>query len=244
MTSASGNMGAGPGKTTQVGMTKGSLSPEDMAVLCDALCRCKAIGVYSRDAKILRQTCVAQRLRAKNLASKLATGNTTQYIPEVTYDMRSEPPAPIMLSKEPLTPHPWLPAWIQKYWPGGMDAYNQEDKTWFRRPDVVIVNDPSQPPVQSNIKKVVEMKFPPDQFSKTQEAAYMDIAGDESKYAGVSPDDCGCGDADEQAQRSTAKQTQTDLESILGGGSNARSGSLFPPLIPPALPPSPVPFAF
>ncbi|MGU7781757.1 hypothetical protein [Burkholderia sp. PU8-34] len=70
----------------------------------------------------------------------------------------------------------------------------------------------------------------------------MDIAGDESKYAGISPDDCGCGDADEQAQRSTAKQTQTDLESILGGGANARSGSLLPPLIPPSLPPSPIPF--
>lgn len=240
MTSASGSMGAGRGKTTQVGMTKGSLSPEDMAVLCDVLCRCKAIGVFSLDAKILRQSCVAQRLRAKNAASKLETGQTTPYIPEVSYDMRDEPPTPIMRSKDPSTPHPWLPSWIQKYWPGGMEAYKQEDKTWFRRPDVVIVNDPSLPPVQSNIKKVVEMKFPPDKFSKTQEAAYMDIAGDESKYAGISPDDCGCGDAKQQEQPSTAKQTQSDLESILGGGSNTRSGGLFPPIIPPA--PSPTPF--
>ncbi|KVL39769.1 VRR-NUC domain-containing protein [Burkholderia sp. MSMB1835] len=236
---ASGSMGAGSGMTTQVGITKGNLSPEDLAVLCDALCRCKAIGVFSRDAKLLRQSCVAQRLRAKNLASKVATGKTTSYIPEVSYDMRNEPPTPIMRASDPSTPHPWIPAWIQKYWPGGMDAYKEESKPWIRRPDVVIVNDASLPPVQSNIKKVVEMKFPPDSFSKTQEAAYMDIAGDESKYAGISPDDCGCGDADEEAQRSSAKQSQTDLESILGGGSNARSGSLFPPLIPPSLPPFP-----
>lgn len=240
--SASGNMEAGHGKTTQVGMTKGSLSPEDLAVLCDALCRCKSIGVYSRDAKILRQTCVAQRLRAKNLASKVLTGQTTPYLPEVSYDMRNEPPPPIMRASDPSTPHPWLPAWIQKYWPGGMDAYKEEDKTWFRRPDVVIVNDPSQPPVQSNIRKVVEMKFPPDEFSKTQEAAYMDIAGDDSKYAGITPDDCGCGDADEQSQRSSAKQSQTDLETILGGGSNARAGSVFPPFIPPSPAPSPIPW--
>lgn len=235
---ASGSMGAGQGRTTQVGMTKGNLSPEDLVVLCDALCRCKAIGVYSRDAKILRQSCVAQRLRAKNLTSKALTGKTTPYVPEVSYDMRNEPPTPIMRGSDPSTPHPWIPAWIEKYWPGGMVGYKDEKKPWIRRPDVVIVNDPSLPPVQSNIKKVVEMKFPPDQFSKTQEAAYMDIAGDESKYAGITPDDCGCGDADEQAQRSTAKQSQTDLESILGGSSSAHSGSLFPPFIPP-LPPFP-----
>jgi hypothetical protein len=28
-----------------------------------------------------------------------------------------------------------------------------------RRPDAVIVNDPTQPPTQGNIKKVVEIKF-------------------------------------------------------------------------------------
>ncbi|WP_232484079.1 VRR-NUC domain-containing protein [Burkholderia gladioli] len=154
------------------------------------------------------------------------TGQTTPYLPEVSYDMRDEPPTPIIAHRT-RQPASVAASVDSKYWPGGMDAYKTEDKTWFRRPDVVIVNDPSQPPVQSNIKKVVEMKFPPDEFSKTQEAAYMDIAGDESKYAGITPDDCGCGDADEQSQRSSAKQTQTDLESILGGGSNARSAACF-----------------
>jgi hypothetical protein len=55
---------------------------------------------------------------------------------------------------DPLTPHSSLTDWV-----GGMGGYVKGKQTGLdqiRRPEVVIVNDPTQPPVQSNIKAVVE----------------------------------------------------------------------------------------
>ncbi|WP_232513599.1 VRR-NUC domain-containing protein [Burkholderia humptydooensis] len=139
-----------------------------------------------------------------------------------------------MSSADSLTPHSWLPAWIQKYFPGGMDSYKQAKKTYFRRPDVVIVNDPSQPPIQSNIKQVVEMKFPPDDFSKGQREAYLDIAGDDRKLAAIGPEDCRCGDADRQSQPSTSAQKQPSLEDMFGDKLPSSGGIM--PLMPPIPP--------
>ncbi len=56
-----------------------------------------------------------------------------------------------------------------------------------RRPDVVIVNDPTKPPTQDNIKQVVEIKFPPDKMDERQELAYIRIAGDETKLVEMGP---------------------------------------------------------
>lgn len=57
---------------------------------------------------------------------------------------------------------------------------------------MVIVNDPTKPPTQDNIKQIVEMKFPPDAISERQEAAYIKIAGDAAKLKILEPGDCGC----------------------------------------------------
>ncbi|SDI45321.1 VRR-NUC domain-containing protein [Paraburkholderia phenazinium] len=51
----------------------------------------------------------------------------------------------------------------------------------IRRPNVVIVNNPSLPPTQDNIKNVVEIKFPPDKVDLKQQAAYEEIAGEPDK---------------------------------------------------------------
>jgi VRR-NUC domain len=62
----------------------------------------------------------------------------------------------------------------------------------IRRPDVVIVNDPTRPPTQDNIKQVVEIKFPPDTVSREQRRAYADIAGSSDKVVVLGPEDCDC----------------------------------------------------
>ena len=62
----------------------------------------------------------------------------------------------------------------------------------IRRPDVVIVNDPTRPPTQDNIKQVVEMKFPPDPPNEDQTSEYSVIAGDANKVIEMSPSDCDC----------------------------------------------------
>ncbi len=167
----------------------------------------------------------------------METGAPTEYRPEQSYDMTTEPPFPIMDYDDPLEPHSTIRQWIRDVWPSKGKTYPSGD---VRRPDVVIVNDPSQPPVQSNIKTVVEMKFPGDLYGPDQEDDYIEIAGSPSKFAHLGAAACGCGDDDGQQQISSSKQRapQSDLDDLYGGGSSA-PGS--PPRPPTLLAPFPAP---
>ncbi|MCZ2900400.1 VRR-NUC domain-containing protein [Burkholderia thailandensis] len=240
---AAGGMRTGDGQTTVVG-AKSGMSAEDRKVLCSLMCKCGRIGVATRGGtRILRQKCVAQRLNFANETSRVLTGKPTEYVPEVAYDMSPKPPAPpvpIMSDDDPLTPHNSLLDWIRDKWPGGIGGYVKGKKAGLdqvRRPDVVIVNDPSQPPVQSNIKAVVEMKFD-DDFGKGQELAYKRIAGSDSKYAAVERADCGCGDEEPQAKPAQSAQTHSEAEDVFGdnAGGTARSGPFGMPPLPPGVP--------
>ncbi|MCS6480194.1 VRR-NUC domain-containing protein [Burkholderia thailandensis] len=234
--SAVGGSGSGDGQTTVVGATEG-LSPNDKKVLCDALCKCSAIGVATRGGgRILRQACVAQRLDVANETSRMMSGNPTEYLPEVSYDMRQEPPAPIMSDDDPLQPHGSLLDWIRDKWPGRIGGYRRDKAAGgpgVRRPDVVIVNDPSQPPVQSNIKKVVEMKFD-DGFGKGQRDSYVRIAGSRSKYAPLSRANCGCSDKQSEAQSARSTQSHSATDDVFGNdaGSHSSMGPSGLPLPP------------
>nr|WP_240691007.1 VRR-NUC domain-containing protein [Burkholderia cepacia] len=171
-------------------------------------------------------------------------GAPTEYLPEVNYDMSPTPPAPpvpIMSEDDPLLPHNSLLDWIRDNWPGGMKGYRAGKKAGLdqtRRPDVVIVRNPSEPPVQSNIKTVVEMKFE-DSYGDRQRDAYVRIAGSDKKVATMRPADCGCGDDKEQGAKPVrSTQTQSDTESLFGlnpGGSNRTLPGPIPHL-PPGLP--------
>ncbi|RAS17394.1 VRR-NUC domain-containing protein [Paraburkholderia bryophila] len=240
--SASGGMSPGEGQTTQVGVN-GRLSKKDRVVLCSVLCKCKVIGVATRNGRIQRQRCVQQRLDAANEVSRIATGTPTEYRPEQTYNMQANPPEPVTDPDDPLQPHSDLRKWIEDFWPGGRTQYKAGQGN-LRRPDVVVVNDPTQPPVQSNISQVVEFKFPPDAFGRNQERDYIRIAGARSKFVTLGPAECGCGDDDSDSKTSTQKQSQTstDMDDVLGGssGSSMSNGGG----LPPALPPPPVPPVF
>ncbi|MEF9443425.1 hypothetical protein OWT26_25965 [Burkholderia sp. 1A5] len=98
------------------------------------------------------------RLDALNAQSMALTGVPTKYRPEQPYNMKANPPIPMMDDEAPLEPVSNLRRWINQFWPGGRKEY-KAGAGYIRRPDVVIVNDPSQPPNQSNLERVVEMKF-------------------------------------------------------------------------------------
>jgi hypothetical protein len=190
------------------------------------------------DGQNLRQQCVSGRLKAADAIS----GNQSPYKAEINYDMSRDPPAPIMSSAMPTKAHDYLPGWIQKYWPGGLDGYTPGVGN-IRRPDVVIVNDPSLPPTQDNIKSVVEIKFPPDRRDVKQQEAYARIAGDSSKVAVMQPSDCSCTDSEnQQPAPSPSRVTTSDLDNLLdsGFGSYMRGTSpLVPPIPSPAQGPLP-----
>jgi hypothetical protein len=228
-------MAPGDGQTTQIGVSATRLSPKDRENLCRTFCKCRQIGVATRAGRVQRQRCVEMRLNAANELLKAATGVPTEYRPEQPYDMTEEPPAPIMNYEDPLEPHSSIPQWIRDVWPDKGKRYQPGN---VRRPDVVIVNDPSQPPVQSNIKTVVEMKFPGDKYRPDQEDDYVEIAGSPAKFAHLGAAECGCGDDDGKRETVSSKQAapQSDLDELFGGISGALGS---PPLSPMPLPPIP-----
>ncbi|KWA38054.1 hypothetical protein WL27_17180 [Burkholderia multivorans] len=232
--SSSGGMSPG-GQTTQVGLSAAKLSPKDRKVLCHTFCECRRIGVATKAGTIQRQRCVEMRLGLPNEVSKMQTGVPTEYRPEQPYDMTTVPPEPIMDYEEPLEPNTGIRRWIKDMWPSKGKKYEKGD---IRRPDVVIVKDPSQPPVQSNIKAVVEMKFPGDTYGPDQEDDYIEIAGGPSKFVHLGAAECGCGDDDGQKETSRSKQTasQSDLDELFGTGSNAPGAAPLPPVPLPPLP--------
>lgn len=177
------------GTETDVPINQPRLDPQDKGVLCSAMCFCQATPNQAVDGKNLKQSCVAQRLGELN---EILQGRSP-YRPEVSYDMTKDPPAPILDSQDGMSGHSWLPGWIRKYWDADPEHPPFETGTgMIRRPDVVIVNDPSRPPTQDNIKQVVEMKFPPDPEDPEQMRAYSAIAGSKQKVVAMEPADCDC----------------------------------------------------
>lgn len=192
---AHGNM-ARDGATTPVRLGQPQLAPSDKQVLCSAMCICDRTPDSARDGKRLKQNCVASRLGELDKALSYRS----PYKQEINYDMSQRPPAPIMDSVVATKGHAYLPGWLQKYW-GSAPAHAPVFKAGtglIRRPDVVIVNDPTRPPTQDNIKQIVEMKFPPDALSERQEQAYVKIAGSPTKLHVLEPSQCDC-DAPELA---------------------------------------------
>ncbi|MEL7967234.1 VRR-NUC domain-containing protein [Vreelandella neptunia] len=177
------------GETNPVRIAEPRLDPQDEKVLCSAICYCSSTPNISRDGKNLKQSCVSQRLGELNEVLR----GSSPYKPEVSYDMTKEPPQPILDSQTGTHSHSWIPGWIRKYWDEDPEHPPfQRGRGMIRRPDVVIVNDPNQPPNQDNIKQVVEMKFPPDPPNKAQIDAYEIIAGDRNKVVELSSTDCDC----------------------------------------------------
>lgn len=225
--SGSGSVAKGPGQTNTVRLRPNTLDPQDRQAICSAICKCNAMPSVGSAGQTLKQQCVSGRLKA---ADALAD-NQSPYKPEVNYDMSKDPPAPIMDSSLATKAHDYLPGWIQKYWPGGLGGYTPGVGN-IRRPDVVVVNDPSLPPTQDNLKSVVEIKFPPDTVDAKQQAAYEEIAGDPSKVVTMGPADCGCSD-DADNQTDSSSSTAAQLGKLFSQGlSNYAHGGLPPAPVP------------
>ncbi|WGS49296.1 VRR-NUC domain-containing protein [Paraburkholderia sp. D15] len=163
------------------------------------------------------------------------------YKSEVNYDMTQVPPVPIMRSVNPLETHPYLPAWIARYWPGGKSNYPAGTGA-IRRPDVVIVKDGSLPPTQNNIKNIVEIKFPPQAPSLDQAEDYVSIAGSAEKVVILGPQNCDCREDDKG--ENPVKAAVSDALSELGKSLTAIFNPKLPTTgfgLPPPFPPLPVP---
>ena len=195
---ASGGMSPA-GDTTVVPINDPELDFDDKKVLCSAMCHCYLQPNIGTDGRSLKQMCVSGRLDALDEAS----GYRSVYKPEVTYDMSKMPPVPFM-DKEVQTKNRYLfPSWTQKLWPQdpARPVPYRPGKGYTRRPDVVIVKDPLQPPTHDNIKQVVEMKFPDDPYRPGQREDYIRIAGGATKLVDLRIDDCDCSESEPEKSK-------------------------------------------
>ena len=167
------------------------LDPQDKEVLCKAICYCNTTPNKGKAGNNQYQSCVSERL--KELDRFL--GHQSPYKPEVNYDMHKNPPEPVM-DKGVLTKvHDYLPGWIKKYWEKDKGYPYEAGEGMIRRPDVIIVKDPTKPPTQDNIKQVVEIKFGADVFDRDTKEDYARIAGSEHKVKQLDADECDCGNS-------------------------------------------------
>jgi len=184
---ATGGMSQG-GTTTVVKINRPNVDFVDKKVLCSAICKCKNDPGIGIDGRSLKQSCVSKQLRGLDAVLE----HRSPYKPEVNYDMTKQPPEPIMDAAVDTKPHDWLPGFIKKHWEADHGSPYLRGMGMVRRPDVIIVKDPSRPPTQDNIKQVVEIKFPPDTMDIRQSQAYIRIAGDDDKLVEMGPEDCDC----------------------------------------------------
>jgi type VI secretion system secreted protein VgrG len=147
----------------------------DDQVLCRFICECdKATKPSGRRES---QDCLTRKLRAYDAA----LGGKSRMKPEVPYDMGKKPPAPIMDPTNPSQP--------TKTKPAGSEI-----------PDVIFLKDPTKPPTQKNIEKVVEVKFGKDTLDDDKRLKYQTIAGTAPMQVWT-PETCGCGEEEREKQR-------------------------------------------
>lgn len=176
----------------------------ELKVLCSLICVCNVNTTRcGKGENNLKQQCVNTGIDWIH-----ESGQGKQILPEVGYFMKATPPMPLLKNSD----LQGQPEHIRNVWHRinkvkGILKEQEEEYTQgdLRIPDVVVTQDPSQPPVQSNIKQVVEIKFPGDRWGKGQREAYEEIAGEDEfgkpKLTELSPNKCGCGDNNSQEEQ-------------------------------------------
>lgn len=179
---------------------KGYLNPLDEKLLCRVACQCSLKPEIAINGNEQKQNCMEKTLDTIN---KIDPHNA-YYKPEVSYDMTKKPPRPILESNPKpgvaAQKHPsWL-GWLKKHWddPEAGRPKFERNTGQIRRPDIVIVYDPMESPVQENIRQIVEVKFPGDFLKDGQERDYSRIAGSRKKLVVLEVGSCGCDSPERQ----------------------------------------------
>jgi hypothetical protein len=165
----------------------------DEKILCELFCCCLNTGG--------NQACVEEALTTADKE----TNYKARYKAEVSYNMQFEPPRPMMekdqhreLTTEPIprSDYGHLSGRAEIEYDPALRRPAGEGGYRFRRPDVVIVKDPSIPPHKSNISQVIEMKFPGDSLKSDQRRDYERIGGPRKLRIYHSDDPCKCGEGE------------------------------------------------
>lgn len=153
----------------------------DNRLLCQVMCCCSDNPSVSTKGRNMHQQCVHEVLTKANVIQSW----NSRYKSEISYDMTATneagDPRPRPFMHRVAGADTTRPS---NYWLGRAKSEikdYQGGQNMVRRPDVVIVRDPSLPPTQDNIERIVEMKFVGDVIKRGALAAYGEIAGDMDK---------------------------------------------------------------
>lgn len=188
-----------------------------LGIVCSFVCTCNEVPNKGSGGINLKQSCVDVGIQRLN--ETCDTGLRVQ----VPYYMGSSPPSPLLVKdaegQETVEPIRNFGHAINRVKglniaagvAAGMvkdevESYTRGD---MRIPDAVALRDPNGRPTQDNLLGVIEVKFPPDDWGEGQEAAYVEIAGNEDDLHLLTPEECQC---DGPRQERYAPETQPATE--------------------------------
>jgi len=181
-------------KTGAQSIVAETLEPVDIKILCAVFCCCKSNG---------GDKCASETMTAVDRDMDWES----RYKSEVSFNMRAKSPKPLMkkdvfggLTTEPLSQSRGdkihMKNRIEKENPGHKPAFKRNT----RRPDIVIVRDPSQPPTSENIARVVDFKFTENPnnpwYEPEQPLSYHMIDPNKKEPLKIDDKECNCGNDD------------------------------------------------
>lgn len=195
-------------------------NPMDKGYLCARMCLCQNTKLLGKAGQQLRQRCTTKAIWADEEANQLVWG----YKAEVGYNMRTNPPSPIMSAEQPNRASRFplgraIGEGILK-----RDLEGRFQKGLLRIPDCIVlkIKGPELAamrasghidwkrliPIQANIDTVVEIKFDGDTLSDRQRKAYQKIAGP-NKFRLLKASSCDCDKKRQQPQTEPVRNPVT-----------------------------------
>lgn len=186
-----------------------ALAKADEKMLCAVFCCCSNNPVPGEGGQGGYDTCASQTLSA----AERFMDNDSRFKSQVSYNMRPDTPEPLMerglfggLTTESI---PWTRGGIEHIKNRiGQDGFPYQSGD-ARRPDVVIVRDPSRPPTPDNVSRVVDFKFT-DSLNRAQEDAYARIGGQPPLV--IDSEKCDCSDDETRKQLELVTAAQSVVE--------------------------------
>jgi hypothetical protein len=196
-------------------------NPIDRGYLCAHVCGCQ-LGTTLRNSlgHTLKQRCVTARIWTDEEANQLVW----RYKAEVGYNMRTNPPAPLMSREQPNRPSRFPLGRAMQEGLLKRDLEGRSQKGLLRIPDCIVLNITGPElaamrasghidwnrlkPIKPNIDTVVEIKFEGDKLGPKQRDAYRKIAGPD-RFRLLEARECNC-----KRQEQEQPQTQTDRQTV------------------------------
>jgi hypothetical protein len=173
------------------GINVNLLLPVDGKYLCEKICHAKNFPTAKISKRAILGYFGSPQLSMDGMLmlDYLNHNGKWRYVPEVSFNMKTKTPTPIMSKSFPRLPYWGFP------------------RNGTSRPDVIIIDGADNHALnQKNIIRVVEVKFGKDELQPNQLNNYIKIAGNPKNVTVIPDDDCAC---------TSKKNSQAILDAVM-----------------------------